>query len=247
MSDPARNPSISQTRLLLWHASPLPDRLAMLTTLIEAWRRESRGEPGPQQLAFPSVVPEPLRWFYRIVFEHGGPRAFHSDYGGWTNAEPVVTFHWLKRPERLAVDEYGVIEFLNENQGVYQCGVRDISRDPAVVTRHDANMKWSPEAVHLTDFLLVLLAFEFSIPGELAASGLFPSRILDDAAGELVRLDFPSMSWLGRERVSTYHSEDLIVLAIPETDGKTYLQAAARSQPAFEALRAFGAWEFGFP
>ncbi len=223
-----------------WHSSTIGERLAILASFVAYWYDEP--ETHSELQALPDFLPEPLKWAYRTIARFG-TRAFTHDYGGWTEGDPLAMFHWVKRPERLAVDESGVIEFLNENQGVYRCGVLADSIDPRVVTWEKGDAGWSPLADCLTDFLLVLLVFELTLQGEFIAFGTFGNLAIDAAARNMTRLDFYSLAWMRQKSVSIICGNDAVMLAVPQSDNDMYLQAAAKSQSYLDLLQAFGTWE----
>ncbi len=225
-----------------WHSFALDRRLSVLAALAAKWRPISPDQEVPQRVSLPDFIPQALRDFYGIVSDHGTD-AFVSNFGGWTGGTPVVTFHWLRRPDSLFIDDSGIVPFLNENQGVYQCGVKLTDSDPNVVTCEVEQSEWELQADRLSDFLFVLLAFEFSSQSDY---GAFGTQMPQELPGSLIRVDFPNVAWFGRRPVSTLHGDGVILLAIPNTDGTAYVQAGARTQDELEALRGFGAWEYGF-
>jgi hypothetical protein len=223
-----------------WRSSAIKDRFEILASFVADWYAEP--EVHHQLPPLPDFMPDSLKWAYQTIARYG-TRAFTHNYGGWTEADPLVVFHWVKRPEYLAVDESGVIEFLNENQGVYQCGVLTEGIDPRVVNWEKGDTRWSPLADCLTDFLLVLLVFELTLQGQFIAFGTFAKSSIDAAARNMTRLDFNAFAWMRKKSVSIICGDGTVLLAVPESENATYLQAAGKSQSHLESLQAFGTWE----
>jgi hypothetical protein len=228
-----------------WANYPLDDRLSVLGSLVEYWRPGSRSFVARPPVALPQSLPRPLHWFYDTLSRDTS--AFRSDYGGWAVGGNVVGFHWVKRPERLTVDDFGVVEFLDENQGVYTCGTKADNADPCVFIREIGQQEWSPTTDRLTDFLLVLLAFEFTQQGEYAAAGSFANDAVHAGSREMIKLLHGVARLFLGPPVSVYHGRGTIMLACPLPNGEVFLQASARSAAEFESLRSFGEWEHWLP
>lgn len=156
-------------RLRRWPSqSSVEERLATLTEFIRYWYGVPPSERVDVPLTLPDFLPVPLKWLYHTTANHD-QAALQSELGGWMQRSVFIEFHTLKHPWHIEVDESGFIEFVNENQGVYQCATtNNRSDDPSVFSRDFGEQRWGHHMSRLSDYLLKLLVFEltYSAPNQ---------------------------------------------------------------------------------
>ena len=129
------------------------DRLAALRQLAEYWHGPIRPEDGMSEAELKGVaMPAPLRWWYRWA-------------GNRTEIMSGQNILFKPRDEKhkrwqLAVAQDGHLLFYEENQCVYQWSTLPDGDDPPVFGRYDIAGPWQPEAITLSEHLILVCLFE---------------------------------------------------------------------------------------
>lgn len=226
----------------------LNERLEALTELIRYWYESIAAEQSRANLRLPGFLPISLQWLYKTVAKYND-QAFTSNYGEWTDGDPILTFHWLKRPVDITCDEGNYCKFLNENQGVYQCAILNSTDDPAVFIRNNEQESWSKQSEKLTDFMLILIVFEITLNGLhdlYLGSGSFPVNVFNNFARQFVGVKTEYVSWWGTNDISAYLGKDITFLSIRNHDGTVYIQAVTKTEQAVATMELLGEWEYDF-
>lgn len=220
----------------------LQERISLLSAYINYWHSPPNHKSHTESLRLPPFLPAPVRWLYQTIAAHTND-AFASNHGGWTDGTPVVIYYWLKRPSDLVVNSSGIVEFLNENQGVYQIGTLTGSDDPEVFIWETEVDGWTRHADRLSDFVLLTIIFEQTLQGPHLACGSFPADDFNVFVTDLVRVGIGNVSWMSADCVSIHQGDGFVILAGSNPDGTMYLQAVAKTQAALEMLKQLGVWE----
>ncbi len=239
-----------------WSNMLLCERLDTLYDLIDYWFESRLSEQTKQDLSLPAFLPVSLKWLYEVIAKYNS-NAFEESYGNWTSGDPVVLFYSLKKPVSLIL-ENGYCEFLNENQGVYQCAINNNSDDPSVFKLEGHKQEWIKVTEKLSDFLLFLIIFEITlgspssyILGSLEVhigSGFFDGVIFYDFVKKFnkVQTELIKCIWVVDNSVSIYLGHDLVLLTVDNNDGKVFVQAAAKNLDAVLKAKELGEWEYAF-
>jgi len=194
-------------RLQRWSSDlSVEERLATLTEFIRYWYGVPPCERVGAPLALPDFLPTPLKWLYRTIADYD-EAAFRSELSGWMRRGVFIEFHTLKHPSHIDVDESGFIEFVDEDQSVYQCATtNNRGDDPPVFRRDLGEQRWEPHMARLSDFLLMLVVFELTYSAPNQAWGMFPEDIFQEFIARLVHVDIGHAPWT----VGDPHVVDLV-------------------------------------
>ena len=216
-----------------------PKRLETLDALVRHWHGEPVRTATPP--CVPDFVPPPLQWLYQAVGSHA-EAAFETSHGKWTSGEPVVCYHWLKHPLRLATDDQGFVEFCNKTQGVCQWATRSQLDDPPVFRRESDHRDWESHMERLTNYLLVLIVFELThgpFPGAWGSMSMNKFRQL---VAPLAAVDIGRATLTTDSPCSIFVGEELAVFSGAMRDELQWVQIAARTTAALRPLRSLTEW-----
>jgi len=231
-------------RLQRWLSElSIEERLATLTEFIRYWYGEPPRERAGTRLALSDSLPAPLRWLYRTIADYD-EAPFQSEISGWMHRGVFIEFHSLKHPSHIDVDESGFIEFVNENQGVYQCATtNNQGDDPPAFIKDFGDEPRERLVPRLSDFLLMLLVFELTYGAPNGAWGMFPAEVFQEFVAPLVHVDIKHATWMGGDSWTIHHGTDLVVSSAVNPDGSQAVQVAARTAAVLKTLESLVKWD----